>query len=123
MTFQVTPLTCFLDDNMTILSPVCNVFFLHFEANIYDDMLSGFGWTMQDYARHSRNECCLRLPNGHKLLVHDLRRVAVRAAIAMAEEGDVVVNSFASLFCIFIRNLRFFYGVWGIQSKIDTALG
>ncbi|XP_020687635.1 UDP-N-acetylmuramoyl-L-alanyl-D-glutamate--2,6-diaminopimelate ligase MurE homolog, chloroplastic isoform X2 [Dendrobium catenatum] len=60
-------------------------------ANIYDDMLSVFGWTVQDYVRHSRNECCLCLPNGHKLFVHDLRRVAVRAAIAMAEEGDAVV--------------------------------
>lgn len=60
-------------------------------SNIYDDMLSVFGWTVQDYVRHSRTAGCLCLPNGHKLFVIDLRRVAMRAAIAMAEEGDIVV--------------------------------
>lgn len=61
------------------------------QSNIFDDMLSGFGWTVEDYARQCRNECCLYLPNGHRLFVHDLRRVALRAAISMAEEGDLVV--------------------------------
>ncbi|XP_020581068.1 uncharacterized protein LOC110025123 isoform X2 [Phalaenopsis equestris] len=60
-------------------------------SNIYDDMLSGFGWTVQDYVHRTRYQCCFCLPNGNKIFVLGLRRVAVRAAIAMAEEGDVVV--------------------------------
>ncbi|XP_020080042.1 uncharacterized protein LOC109703730 [Ananas comosus] len=59
--------------------------------NILDDMLAGVGWTMHDYVHYCKNDYYPPLPNGHRLFVHDNRRVAVRAAIAMAEKGDIVV--------------------------------
>ncbi|KAK1260466.1 hypothetical protein QJS04_geneDACA002033 [Acorus gramineus] len=59
--------------------------------DILDDMLAGVGWTMQDYLKHGENDYYPPLPNGHRLFVHDIRRVAVRAAVAMGEEGDIVV--------------------------------
>lgn len=59
--------------------------------DILDDMLAGIGWTMQDYLKHGENDYYPPLPNGHRLFLHDIRRVAVRAAVAMGEEGDVVV--------------------------------
>lgn len=62
--------------------------------DILDDMLAGVGWTMQDYLRHGENDYYPPLPNGHRLFLHDIRRVAVRAAVAMGEEGDVVVSFF-----------------------------
>ncbi|XP_029123374.1 UDP-N-acetylmuramoyl-L-alanyl-D-glutamate--2,6-diaminopimelate ligase MurE homolog, chloroplastic isoform X2 [Elaeis guineensis] len=58
--------------------------------DILDDMLAGVGWTMQDYVQYGKSGCCPPLPNGHKLFVHDIRRVAIRAAVAMAEKGDIV---------------------------------
>ncbi|WOG81251.1 hypothetical protein DCAR_0100396 [Daucus carota subsp. sativus] len=59
--------------------------------DILDDMLSGVGMTMQDYLKHGENDYYPPLPNGNRLFLHDIRRVAVRAAVAMGEEGDVVV--------------------------------
>ncbi|MQL90721.1 hypothetical protein Taro_023332, partial [Colocasia esculenta] len=59
--------------------------------DILDDMLAGVGWTMQDYLRHGENDYYPPLPNGCRLFLHDIRRIAVRAAVAMGEEGDVVV--------------------------------
>ncbi|KAG8382220.1 hypothetical protein BUALT_Bualt05G0054000 [Buddleja alternifolia] len=59
--------------------------------DILDDMLAGIGWTMQDYLKHGENDYYPPLPNGHRLFVHDIRRVAVRCAVAMGEEGDMVV--------------------------------
>ncbi|XP_059639964.1 UDP-N-acetylmuramoyl-L-alanyl-D-glutamate--2,6-diaminopimelate ligase MurE homolog, chloroplastic [Cornus florida] len=59
--------------------------------DILDDMLAGIGWTMQDYLKHGENDYYPPLPNGHRLFLHDIRRVAVRAAVAMGEEGDMVV--------------------------------
>ncbi|PKA59385.1 hypothetical protein AXF42_Ash001479 [Apostasia shenzhenica] len=59
--------------------------------NILNDMLSALGWTVQDYIRCCGEDFFLSLPNGHKLFVHDSRRLAVWAAITMAEEDDVVV--------------------------------
>lgn len=59
--------------------------------DILDDMLAGVGWTMQDYLKYGENDYYPPLPNGHRLFLHDIRRVAVRAAVAMGEEGDVVV--------------------------------
>ncbi|KAF8365120.1 hypothetical protein HHK36_032863 [Tetracentron sinense] len=59
--------------------------------DILDDMLAGVGWTMQDYLKHGENDYYPPLPNGHRLFLHDIRRVAVRAAVAMGEEGDMVV--------------------------------
>ncbi|CAA7390881.1 unnamed protein product [Spirodela intermedia] len=59
--------------------------------DILDDMLAGVGMTMQDYLRHGENDYYPPLPNGCRLFVHDIRRVAVRAAVAMGEEGDTVV--------------------------------
>ncbi|XP_074317722.1 UDP-N-acetylmuramoyl-L-alanyl-D-glutamate--2,6-diaminopimelate ligase MurE homolog, chloroplastic [Silene latifolia] len=59
--------------------------------DILDDMLSGIGWTMQDYLKHGENDYYPPLSNGHRLFLHDIRRVAVRCAVAMGEEGDMVV--------------------------------
>ncbi|KAJ6835046.1 uncharacterized protein M6B38_123745 [Iris pallida] len=59
--------------------------------DILDDMLSGIGWTMQDYLKHGENDYYPPLPNGHRLFLHDIRRVAVRASVAMGEEGDIVI--------------------------------
>ncbi|KAJ0967155.1 hypothetical protein J5N97_024072 [Dioscorea zingiberensis] len=59
--------------------------------DILDDMLSGVGWSMQDYLKYGENDYYPPLPNGHRLFLHDIRRVAVRAAVAMGEEGDIVV--------------------------------
>lgn len=67
-------------------------------VNILDDMLAGVGWTMHDYVHYCKNDYYPPLPNGHRLFVHDNRRVAVRAAIAMAEKGDIVVSCSFSLF-------------------------
>lgn len=60
--------------------------------DILDDMLAGVGWTMQDYLKYGENDYYPPLSNGHRLFLHDIRRVAVRAAVAMGEEGDVVVG-------------------------------
>ncbi|XP_058201612.1 UDP-N-acetylmuramoyl-L-alanyl-D-glutamate--2,6-diaminopimelate ligase MurE homolog, chloroplastic [Rhododendron vialii] len=59
--------------------------------DILDDMLAGVGWTMQDYLKYGENDYYPPLKNGHRLFLHDLREVAVRAAVAMGEEGDMVV--------------------------------
>ncbi|XP_024031361.1 UDP-N-acetylmuramoyl-L-alanyl-D-glutamate--2,6-diaminopimelate ligase MurE homolog, chloroplastic [Morus notabilis] len=59
--------------------------------DILDDMLAGVGWTMQEYLKYGENDYYPPLPNGHRLFLHDIRRVAVRCAVAMGEEGDVVV--------------------------------
>ncbi|PIA49366.1 hypothetical protein AQUCO_01300292v1 [Aquilegia coerulea] len=59
--------------------------------DILDDMLAGVGWTMQDYLKYGENDYYPPLRNGHRLFLHDIRRVAVRAAVAMGEEGDMVV--------------------------------
>ncbi|CAN6324632.1 unnamed protein product [Urochloa humidicola] len=59
--------------------------------DILDDMLAGVGWTMEEYLKYGANDYYPPLPNGHRLFLHDIRRVAVRAAVAMGEQGDVVV--------------------------------
>uniref|UniRef100_A0A6M2F9N0 UDP-N-acetylmuramoyl-L-alanyl-D-glutamate--2,6-diaminopimelate ligase MurE homolog, chloroplastic n=1 Tax=Populus davidiana TaxID=266767 RepID=A0A6M2F9N0_9ROSI len=59
--------------------------------DILDDMLAGVGWSMQEYLKHGENDYYPPLPNGHRLFLHDIRRVAVRCAVAMGEEGDMVV--------------------------------
>lgn len=59
--------------------------------NILDDMLAAVGWNMLDYVHYCKNGDSRHLPNGHRLYVHDIRRVAIRTAIAMAEKGDIVV--------------------------------
>ncbi|KAK8504965.1 hypothetical protein V6N13_133664 [Hibiscus sabdariffa] len=59
--------------------------------DILDDMLAGVEWTMQDYLKHGENDYHPPLPNGHQFYVHPNRRVAIRKAIAMGEEGDMIV--------------------------------
>ncbi|KAF3560770.1 hypothetical protein DY000_02012303 [Brassica cretica] len=59
--------------------------------DILDDMLAGIGWTMQEYLKHGEHDYYPPLANGHRLFLHDVRRVAVRCAVAMGEEGDMVV--------------------------------
>lgn len=61
-------------------------------VDILDDMLAGVGWTMEEYLKHGTNDYYPPLPNGHRIFLHDIRRVAVRAAVAMGEQGDVVVS-------------------------------
>lgn len=63
------------------------------QVDILDDMLAGVGWSMQDYLKYGENDYYPPLPNGHRLFLHDIRRVAVRAAVAMGEEGDIVVSA------------------------------
>lgn len=53
---------------------------------------------MQEYLKYGENDYYPPLPNGHRLFLHDIRRVAVRAAVAMGEEGDVVVSFEASFY-------------------------
>lgn len=67
-------------------------------------MLAGVGWTMQDYLKHGENDYYPPLPNGHRLFLHDIRRVAVRCAVAMGEEGDMVVS-----FGFLNENLNFLF--------------
>jgi len=55
-------------------------------------MLAGVGWTMQDYLKYGENDYYPPLANGHRIFLHDIRRVAVRCAVAMGEEGDMVVS-------------------------------
>ncbi|KAG8092462.1 hypothetical protein GUJ93_ZPchr0012g19942 [Zizania palustris] len=64
--------------------------------DILDDMLAGVGWTMEEYLKYGANDYYPPLPNGHRIFLHDIRRVAVRAAVAMGEQGDVVVSFFQS---------------------------
>lgn len=48
---------------------------------------------MHDYLNFGENDYCPPLPNGHRLFLHDIRRVAVRCAVAMGEEGGMVISS------------------------------
>ncbi|ONK64105.1 uncharacterized protein A4U43_C07F22130 [Asparagus officinalis] len=59
--------------------------------DILDDMLAGIGRTMEDYLSRGENENNQPLQNGCRVLVHEIRRVALQAAISMGEEGDIVV--------------------------------
>lgn len=77
----------------TIWKPNFNTWmFSSSSVDILDDMLAGVGWTMHDYLKYGANDYYPPLPNGHRLFLHDIRRVAVRAAVAMGEEGDIVVS-------------------------------
>lgn len=58
---------------------------------ILDDMLAGVGWSMKEYLEHGEKDYYPPLRNGHRLFVYDVRPIAVRAAVAMGEEGDAVV--------------------------------
>ncbi|KAI0489306.1 hypothetical protein KFK09_029148 [Dendrobium nobile] len=59
--------------------------------DILDDMLDGVGWTINDYLQVGESDCYPPLPNYHKIFVHENRRVALRAAIAMGKAEDIVV--------------------------------
>ncbi|KAM1294654.1 hypothetical protein ACFX2H_014549 [Malus domestica] len=61
-------------------------------VEVLDGMLAGVGWTMQDYLKHGKNDYYPPLANGHRLFLHDIRRVAICCAVAMGEEGDMVVS-------------------------------
>ncbi|KAH7279093.1 hypothetical protein KP509_37G004600 [Ceratopteris richardii] len=58
---------------------------------ILDDMLAGVGWTMKEYLEHGDRDYYPPLRNGNRLFLYDDRAIAVRAAVAMGEEGDAVV--------------------------------
>lgn len=89
-----------------ILLPIfCFLILIFLPVDILDDMLAGVGWTMQDYLKHGENDYYPPLPNGHRLFLHDIRRVAVRCAVAMGEEGDMVVSS-QTLCCLVSLALR-----------------
>lgn len=72
--------------------------------DILDDMLAGVGWTMQDYLNYGQNDYYPPLKNGHRLFLHDIREVAVRAAVAMGEEGDMVVSLHNPFFASLINS-------------------
>lgn len=77
--------------------PILTQKYLIRSVDILDDMLAGIGWTMQDYLKHGENDYYPPLSNGHRIFLHDIRRVAVRAAVAMGEEGDVIVSYYIPL--------------------------
>lgn len=58
---------------------------------ILDDMLAGVGWSMKEYLEHGERDYYPPLRNGHRLFLYDDRAIAVRAAVAMGEEGDAVI--------------------------------
>ncbi|MCO5548638.1 hypothetical protein L7F22_002097 [Adiantum nelumboides] len=58
---------------------------------ILDDMLAGVGWTMKEYLQHSDRDYYPPLRNGNRLFLYHHRGIAVRAAVAMGEEGDAVI--------------------------------
>ncbi|WOL05399.1 hypothetical protein Cni_G14127 [Canna indica] len=58
---------------------------------IFDDMLAGVGFTMEEYLQKGGNNGHQKLANGCTLLVHEDRRVALQTAIAMGKEGDIIV--------------------------------
>ncbi|CAI5463807.1 unnamed protein product [Closterium sp. Yama58-4] len=58
---------------------------------ILDDMLAGVGWSMEEYIEYNQAGFIPPLPSGNRLYVYDIRGIAVRAAIAMADDGDAVV--------------------------------
>lgn len=73
---------------------------IHHTVNIFDDMLAGIGLTLQEYLQYGENFLYPVLPNGCRLFLHDIRRVAIRAAVAMGKDGDMIVRSFPpTLFC------------------------
>ncbi|KAI5056527.1 hypothetical protein GOP47_0028345 [Adiantum capillus-veneris] len=58
---------------------------------ILDDMLAGIGWTMKEYLQHGDRDYYPPLKNGNRLFLFHHRGIAVRAAVAMGEEGDAVI--------------------------------
>ncbi|CAL5353066.1 unnamed protein product [Camellia sinensis] len=62
--------------------------------------------------KHGENDCYQPLPNGHKLFFHDIRWVAVRAAVAMGEEDDMVLLVTVKEFGI--------YGKWEMGDEINS---
>lgn len=90
--------------------------------DILDDMLAGIGWTMQDYLKHGENDYYPPLANGHRLFLHDIRRVAVRCAVAMGEEGDVVVSSlYIIMSCFFLFWLLFGRKIVVLKVFVDVS--
>lgn len=91
--------------------------------DILDDMLAGVGMTMQDYLKHGENDYYPPLPNGHRLFLHDIRRVAVRCAVAMGEEGDMVVSSWTLCYWFhlhFCTNLGLVISFWNNYCEIAS---
>lgn len=82
-------------------------------VDILDDMLAGIGWTMQEYLKHGEHDYYPPLANGHRLFLHDVRRVAVRCAVAMGEEGDMVVSIQINPFSV-----HFFFSFPGVLLRL-----
>ncbi|XP_024364396.1 UDP-N-acetylmuramoyl-L-alanyl-D-glutamate--2,6-diaminopimelate ligase MurE homolog, chloroplastic [Physcomitrium patens] len=59
--------------------------------DVIDDMLAGVGWSMEEYCKWGEDDYYPPLPNGHRLFCYEIRTIAVRAGVAMGEEGDAVV--------------------------------
>lgn len=67
--------------------------------DVIDDMLAGVGWSMEEYCKWGEDDYYPPLPNGHRLFCYEIRTIAVRAGVAMGEEGDAVVSHvFQSVF-------------------------
>lgn len=71
---------------------VAHVCFYVVAVDILDDMLAGVGWSMDEYCKSGEEDYYSPLPNGNRLFVYDIRTIAVRAGVAMGEEGDAVVS-------------------------------
>lgn len=79
--------------------------------DILNDMLVGVGRTVKDYLQYGENKHNRPLPNGHRVFVHETRRVALQAAMAMAEEDDIVVSCTVTLIYltkVLVNNNPFF---------------
>lgn len=61
-------------------------------VGILDDMLAGVGWSVEEYLEYNQAGVIPPLDNGNHLYVYDIRGIAIRAAIAMAQDGDAVVS-------------------------------
>ncbi|CAL5426776.1 unnamed protein product [Camellia sinensis] len=77
-------------------------------------MMRGYQDTSRCQWNHKtiQNDCYQPLPNGHKLFFHDIRWVAVRAAVAMGEEGDMVLLVTVKEFGM--------YGKWKMGDEINS---
>ncbi|RZC90222.1 hypothetical protein C5167_028315 [Papaver somniferum] len=82
-------------------------------------MLSGVVWSMQEVFEFGENDYHPPLPNRHRLLLHDIRRAAVRASVSMREEGDMVKlkkntkNGYSNM-----ENLVWFGGSFAVNKTV-----
>ena len=71
---------------------------------------------MKEYLEHGDRDYYPPLRNGHRVFVYDARGIAVRAAVAMGEEGDAVVSSVSSheRLCLIINCIRLLFMMFSL---------